>query len=321
MKNRSVSITGATGFVGWHLCEMFAAAGWGVRAIVRPGNRKAIPPGIQAIEAPLDRERLTVAFDTTDLVIHSAAVIRAPTERAFSIANVEGTRAVVDAANRVGARLVHLSSQAAIGPGTPQRPSREDDPPRPVNRYGRSKLESEAVVRDQCRGPWTILRPCAVYGPRDRGFLPLFRLARHGLAIAAAPLSTPFTFVFIEDLVRAIELAATDDRAVGETFFVGHPEPQRVEALMRALVGAAGRRFRPLRVPPLLIDLLALAGEASWKLGWQPTVDRGRLAELRAIGFVCAVDRIRERIGFEAAMPFHQGIEQTTRWYQEQKWL
>jgi nucleoside-diphosphate-sugar epimerase len=320
MKNRSVSITGATGFVGWHLCEKFAAAGWQVRAIVRPGNRKPLPPGIRAVEAPLDRERLSAAFAATHLVVHSAAAIRAPSERAFRIANVEGTRAVIDAANRAGARLVHLSSQAAIGPGTPQRPSREDDPPRPVNSYGRSKLESESVVRQECRGPWTILRPCAVYGPRDRGFLPLFRLARRGVVIAAAPLSTSFTFLFIDDLVRAIELAATDDRAVGETFFVGHPEPQPVEALMRALAEAYRRRFRLLRVPPVLIDLLAGAGEVSWKLGWQPTVDRGRLAELRAVGFVCSVERIRERIGFEAAMPFCEGIDRTARWYREEGW-
>ena len=83
--------------------------------------------------------------------------------------------------------------------------------------------------------PWTILRPCAVYGPRDRGFLPLFRLARRGLTLLATPPATRFTFMFIDDLVSAIVLAATDPRAAGETFFVGHPEPQRIEALMRAL--------------------------------------------------------------------------------------
>ena len=321
MKNRSVSITGATGFVGWHLCETFAAAGWEVRAIVRPGNRKALPPGIRVVEAPLDRERLAVAFDATDVVIHSAAVIRAPTERAFWIANVDGARAVVEAANRAGARLVHMSSQAAIGPGSPERPSREDDAPRPVNSYGRSKLASEAMVRTECRVPWTILRPCAVYGPRDRGFLPLFQLARRGVVIAAAPLATPFTFLFIEDLVRAIVLASTDDRAVGETFFVGHRDPQRVEVLVRTLVAAFGRRFRPLPVPSALIGMLAQAGEVCWKLGWQPTIDRGRLAELRAGGFVCSVDRIRDRIGFEAQMPFHDGIERTAQWYRQNHWI
>ena len=62
-----------------------------------------------------------------------------------------------------------------------------------------------------------------MYGPRDRGFLPLFRLARRGLTLLSTPPETSFTFIFIDDVVRAIVLAATDQRAAGETFFVGHP--------------------------------------------------------------------------------------------------
>ena len=68
------------------------------------------------------------------------------------------------------------------------------------------------------------------------------------------------------------------------------------------------------------MDLLAAAGDVAWKVGLRPTVDSGRLAELRAPGFVCSVDRIRDRIGFVAKMPLHEGIEQTARWYREKGW-
>ena len=68
--------------------------------------------------------------------------------------------------------------QAAGGQGTPAAPRRESDPPAPVNAYGRSKLASEAVVRDTPGLHWTILRPCAVYGPRDHGFLPTCAMSR-----------------------------------------------------------------------------------------------------------------------------------------------
>jgi nucleoside-diphosphate-sugar epimerase len=202
-----------------------------------------------------------------------------------------------------------------------ERPRREDDPPQPVNGYGRSKLASEAVIREGCRAPWTILRPCSVYGPRDHGFLPLFQLARRGLSLLAMPASTPFSFVFIDDLVRAVQAAATDPRAVGETFFVGHPEAQRVEALGRALAESFGRGYRPLRLPPVLVDAMAFAGEIGWKLGWQLTLDRGRLAEFRAAGFVGSTDRIRDRLGFVATMPLRDGIGQTARWYLENGWI
>lgn len=320
MKSRSVSITGATGFLGWHLCEAFGHAGWDVRAIVRPGNRKELPNGVRPVEAPLASARLASALASTDLVIHSAAVIRAPTAAAFHAVNVEGTHAVVTAANAVGARLVHISSQAAAGSGTPDRPRREGDLPHPVNAYGRSKLASETIVREIGETPWTILRPCAVYGPRDRGFLPLFRLARLGLTLLAVPPGTAFTFVFVKDLVQAVVLAATDARAVGETLFIGHPVPQPTDALLRAVAEAAGRRYRPLHIPPVLVTALASAGDMFWRVGGQPIIDSGRLAELRASGFVCSVDRIRDLLGFIAPTPLRDGIDQTMRWYRDHRW-
>src|SRR5262245_10335220 len=177
MTSRSVSITGATGFLGYHLAQAFQQNGWKVRASVRPGNVKPLPEGVAAVQAPLARAWLEQAFAGADLVVHAAAAVRAPSEAAFMAANVEGTRAVVEAANAVGARLLHISSLAAIGPAPAAAPAREDDAPHPVNGYGRSKLAAEEVVRAAARTPWTIVRPSAVYGPRDRGFLPVFRMA------------------------------------------------------------------------------------------------------------------------------------------------
>jgi nucleoside-diphosphate-sugar epimerase len=321
MKNGSVSITGATGFLGWHLCDAFRDAGWHVRAIVRAGNTKPLPEGVDSVEAPLAKAWLAAALEGSDLVVHCAAAIRAASETAFNAVNVEGTRLLVEATNGVGARLLHISSLAAVGPGTPERPSKEDDPPHPINAYGRSKLASEAVVRGTARTPWTIIRPSAVYGPRDRGFLPLYRLATRGLFVLAAPPALSFTLVYIDDLVRAILLAATDDRAVGRTLFVGHSEPQRTDTLLRAVAHAVGRPYRPRHVAPVFIQGLASLGDLAWKLGRRPPLDSDRLAEFRADGFVCSVDRARDVLGFSASMPLPEGTAQTYRWYRERGWL
>ena len=322
MTSRSVSVTGATGFLGWHLAGEFLRRGWTVRAVVRPGSVKPLPPGAEVAYAAIDDpESLKAAFAGSETIVHGAAVTRAPSERAFRAVNVEGTRAVVAAANATGSRLILISSLAAIGPGTPERPTHEDDRPRPLTPYGRSKLASEAVVRSDARVPWTILRPSAVYGPRDRLFLPLARIAARGWFPLVAKPATAFTLIYADDLARAVRMTAEDLRSVGEALFLGHPEPQTAWGILRQLAQAVGKPFRPLRVPPLVLRAVALAGEASWRLGLAPVVDVARLAELRAEGWVCAVDRARAAIEFMAETPLAEGLERTIRWYRDQQWI
>lgn len=313
-------MTGATGFVGWHLAEAFRLAGWRVRAVVRPGGTKPVPEGVERIEAALHARTLCAAVGASDVVLHSAGLTRAHNRSAFEF-NVSGTRAVIDTANVTGARLVLISSQAAMGAGTASRPSREDDVPRPLTPYGRSKLAGEAAVRAEARTPWTIIRPPTVYGPRDRQFLPLFRLAAHGIFLQVVPAAMAFTFLYVEDLARGVVLAAESERASGQTLFLGHPDPSSADDVLRGLAEAFGRRHRPWRVPDLALRAVAWGGELAWTFGEEPLLDRTRLTELRAEGFVCAVDRAREVLGFTAAVTLREGLERTAQWYRHQGWI
>ena len=276
MRSRSVSITGATGFLGWHLAEAFRDAGWVVRAIVRPGNTKPLPGGIDSMAAALgpgqkgqERRALARAVEGCDVLVHAAGLTRARRASAFEAVNVSGTRAIVDAVNAAGARLIAISSQAAIGSGSVARPSREDDAPRPLTPYGRSKLAAETVVRSCARVPWTIVRPSSVYGPRDRQFLPVFRFASRGLFLQATDPATPFTFIYIDDLTRGVVLAAGDEHAAGRTMFLGHPDPLTADELLKQLATVFGRRYRPRRVPRLALRAAALATPSS-----QPIISR-----------------------------------------------
>jgi nucleoside-diphosphate-sugar epimerase len=320
MKNCSVSITGATGFVGWHLAEAFRLAGWRVRAIVRPGGVKPAPDEVERVEAALHPKTLAAAIGESDVVVHAAGLTRALDESAFEF-NVSGTRAVVDAVNTTGARLVFISSQAAMGAGTISRPTREDDLPRPLTAYGRSKLAGEAVVRTDARTPWIIIRPTAAYGPRDRQFLPIFRLAARGIFLQVVPPATAFTFIYVDDLARGVVLAAEGERAWGQTLFLGHPDPLHADDLLRGLAGVFGRRYRPWRVPDLVLRAFAWGGQLAWKFGEEPLLDRARLTELGAEGFVCAVDRAREVLGVTAAVPLPDGLARTAQWYRNQGWV
>ncbi len=321
MRNRSASVTGATGFFGWHIAEALRRAGWRVRGLVRPGSAKPIPDGIERVEAPLAGELLRPALAGSDVVIHVAGIARSRSAHELMTVNVEGTRAVVDAANATGARLVLISSQAAAGPGTLLRPACEEDDERPLTAYGRSKLAGEMVLRERARVAWTILRPSAIYGPRDRQFLTLFRMAARGRLLLAAKPSTMFTLIEVADAARAVVLAAERDGAAGRTFFVGHPAPQNALTVLDELARIAGRTERPRRVPASLLTAAAVGGELAWRLGFVPLIDRARLAELRSEGWVCSVARARDELGFTASTPLPEGLSATWHWYRAAGWV
>ena len=321
MRSRSVSLTGATGFLGGHIAEACRRRGWKVRAIVRPGNRKLLPGDVYVREAPLtSATALMSAFDGCAAVVHTAGLVRARRGESFETVNVDGTRAVVEAANAAQTRLVHLSSLAAMGPGTADRPVREDDDPHPVNAYGHSKLAAEAVVRERTRVPWIILRPCAVYGPGDRGFLPLARLARRGLFPLATSASMPFSFVFVEDLAEAV-VSALDSAVSDDALFIAHARSHTAEALLRGLAHELTKSYRPWRVPHFLLSAIAVAGDLQWLTGRAPLLDSARLVELSAEGFVCDTRRAEDRLGFLASVDLPEGLTRTVRWYRERGWL
>jgi lysophospholipase L1-like esterase len=89
--------------------------------------------------------------------------------------------------------------------------------------------------------------------------------------------------------------------------------PPDVAVILVGANDATGLR-RPL-------DAAAALGELAWRIGRPPLLDRGRLAELQSGGFVCAVDRIRDGLGFVATIPIRDGIERTARAYRECGWL
>jgi dihydroflavonol-4-reductase len=322
---RVVAVTGASGFIGRHLCTHLAARGFEVRAIVRPSagtpRRHSPHPDVVVVPAALDPTTLADAFRNVEAVIHLAGVIAALREDEYWTVNVAGTRAVAEAARRARARLVHVSSLAAAGPAAPSSPRSEDDPPAPLTPYGRSKLESERAVAGFDGLNWIVLRPGVVYGPGDRAMLPLFRFAHRGFLPLVGRPGAAYTCIHVADVVRAIE-AAIDASVNREVIFVGHPVPVTARELLEGVRAAAGSRAVILRVPALVMRMGAAAGDLAGAVRGQPMLlNRSRYRELYADGFACRVDRLRDRLGVVAQIDLRDGLEQTAAWYKKEGWL
>jgi nucleoside-diphosphate-sugar epimerase len=316
--NRTVAVTGATGFIGRHVTADLIARGIGVRAIVRPGSKHDAPAGAAAIRAPLDAAALADAFAGADTVVHLAGVVSALEPRVYAAVNVEGTRAVARAAHAAGARLVHVSSLAAAGSASAASPRREDDPSSPRTPYGRSKLEGEQVVKDTPGLRWMILRPGVVYGPGDRALLPLFKFAERGLLPLVGRPDAAYTFVHVHDVVRTIA-AAIEAAAVAEILFVGHPHPVTARELLEAIRLVVGRPAAVIPVPQVVTRLAAAGCDLVARVVGRPLpLTRWRYVELSAEGFVCQVDRLRERLGIVAELGLRDGLADTAGWYRRE---
>jgi nucleoside-diphosphate-sugar epimerase len=248
-------------------------------------------------------------------------VVSALHEADYYVVNVDMTRAVAEAAQAVGARLVHVSSLAAAGPAPASAPRSELDPPRPITAYGRSKLEGERAVAGVAGLRWTVLRPGVVYGPGDRAMLPLFRLARFGYLPLIGRRSAAFTFINIADLVRAID-AAIETEADGEIIFAGHPQPVTTRDLLEAVRDAVGQPASIVPVPSAVTYAAAVAGDVAAALCRRSMpINRRRYQEVSAEGFVCRVHRLRDRLGVVAAVDLRSGLDLTGQWYRRQRWL
>jgi nucleoside-diphosphate-sugar epimerase len=217
--------------------------------------------------------------------------------------------------------MINISSLAAAGPASPRTPRSEDDPPAPINAYGRSKLAGERAIARVDGLRWTTLRPGVVYGPRDRALLPLFQMAARGVMPLVGRADAAYSFIHVHDLVRAIS-AAIDRPATGDTIFAAHPHPVTTREILERVRQAAGARAAIVRIPMTLTHAAAIAGDLAGMLRGKPVViNSRRYAELASEGFVCRVDRLRDRLGIVAEIGLQEGLADAYAWYRRQGWL
>ncbi len=235
----TLAITGGTGFVGGTLIELAIEAGHQVRALARRPQPER--NGVAWVEGALDRpgalDRLVAGAEA---VIHVAGVVNAPDRAGFAAGNIEGTRAIVAAAERAGVRrFVHVSSLAAREPH--------------LSVYGWSKAEAERIVEASALD-WAIVRPPAVYGPGDTEMRDLFRMARRGLAFLPPP--GKLSVIEVSDLARLLlALAGTSSNRRLIEADDGRPGGWTHDEFARAIGAAVGRRVLPMALPRPLMQL------------------------------------------------------------------
>ena len=321
-------VTGGSGFIGRNLLERLVAAGHQVRCLVRrPATN--MPPGVRVDLVSLDdpaQLQACPALDGADVVFHLAGVTRAVREREFDTGNLAPTANLLAslAARRARPRFVFASSQAAAGPASAvERPVTEADEPRPIEPYGRSKHAAERLIASYAdRLPTTILRPAAVFGPYDRDFLALFRMAERGIILYPGIASQWVSVVHVDDVVTGMLAAANAPQAVGRTYFLAAYAPMTWRAIGDAMAAAIQRPVRHLDIPAGLIGLAAVAGEWWGRLsGTVPLATRSKAALAGPRYWVCSGERAAGELGVRAKSSLPDAIAETYYWYCQHNWL
>ncbi len=323
---RTVFLTGGTGFVGSHVAEELKARGWHVRALVRSDPKWLTGLGVETVRGDLsDLHTLTAAASGADLVIHAAALTRAPTLDALREANVDGTLRLLDAcasAPERPARILIVSSLAAVGPSG-ARPLTETDPLHPISNYGRSKAEmEERVAAHPLAERVTIVRPPAVYGPREADIYTVIKTAARQrlFPIVGDPNARSLDLVFVRDLARGIVDVAASPEAAGETYFLGGAA-QSWGQIHRAVTASLGTSAAKVKVPAGIIAPIGAVVEGVGKLfGAYPPLNREKAREARE-AWVASSAKAHAAFGYAPEVPLAEGMRETVAWYRANGWL
>jgi len=323
--NSMVALTGATGFLGSHIADLLLERGYRIRASIRATSnlRWLADKEIETVQVPLTSSALLPELVAgAQAVIHCAGVTSSPDDEGYFRSNESTTQALLEAAADCGTcrTFLLISSLAAAGPAAPDDPHREDRPCRPVTAYGRSKLAAERRVLDR-QWPFrtVILRPPALYGPRDPEFLPLFKLAGLGWTARLGNNIAGLSLVDGRDAAAgAVALLETPETS--GPYFVDDGHVYDWHDLAAALGNAVGRTVRTFPVPvrPLQIAARLLGRRLADR---SVILNSDRLADMTAPGWVCSGEKLRRETGFRTRRNLQQGFLETFEFFRDSGWL
>jgi nucleoside-diphosphate-sugar epimerase len=283
----TVLVTGSDGFIGRHVVPYLAAQGYKVIAASRTALDFEAPNIVTArlpdLSGPFDWQPL---LQHCDAIVHLAGIAhRFADDDLYERVNRRATEALAHAAFRYDKHLVFVSSIAAQSGSFSDHELTEEDLPKPINAYGRSKLAAEEAVRESGVA-FTILRPVVIYGGGEKGnFAIIHKISRLPLPLPFGALTALRSVLSVRNFSSAVTMVLADPRARGETFIVSDPTPLTVSDVIARYRASRGKPPWLIPIPEKWLEFFfkAIGHSGLWQGIGRPLV--ARPAKLLALGW------------------------------------
>lgn len=324
-------VTGATGFIGSQLVDDLLKKGYKVRCTIRKTSnlRWLKDKPIELVEASLsDVNSLERAVEGVDYIYHIAGLTAAKSYQEFLKANRDGTLNLLKAVEKVNPkikRFLHCSSQTVSGPAESlNKPSTEDMPPNPISSYGKSKKAAEdEVLKFKDKFPITIVRPAAVYGPRDEDILGVFKTVKGGIGTLIGFSPKYVGLIHSYDLSIGMIQAAESENSISKIYFLSSEEFYTWQQILPLMKKAIGKNFFiPIKIPHcLVLSIAGISGFAGKFSKKPPILNYEKGVDFIQPFWVCSVENAKRDFGFSQTVSIEDGINLTAKWYKENNWL
>jgi len=322
-----IFVTGGTGFIGSHLVDfLLKFKNAQIYALTRNlSNPKWLRRRrIHLIEGTL--LSLPPLPSDLDYVFHLAGVSKAIDSKKYYTVNQDGTASLfhkLSSETPCPKKVIFLSSLAAVGPCCKGKAVTEIKSPFCVTPYGKSKrLGEKEALKYKEKFTVIISRVGPVFGPRDRDFLPYFRLINKGLFPSLDSKSGLMSVCYVKDLVRALYLCMIKDIKSGEIFHIADPTPYSWDEFGKVV--AKILRKKPIKINPpyLFLRILTWLSELNSKFTQNPTMlNQDKLIEMNQEGWITDTSKAKQELGFETEYSLEEAIKETIQWYKKKSWL
>ena len=322
-------ITGATGFVGSHLADSLLAKGYDVYCLTRKTSNLQWLKGknVHLVEGDLfSNDVLADTIKDMDYIFHVAGVVKSKDKAGFEKGNYLATKNLLELTLKFRPNIkkfVHISSGAVCGPNPDDKPMDENYIPQPKTTYGVTKKMAEDEAKKFSKDfPVAIVRPPAVFGPRDTEIFIYFKTFAGGLNSVIGFGEKYLSLIYVEDLVDGIILAAEKDTVSGSIYFICSDKEYNWNQIGDITSRILKKKAIKICVPHFIVYTVgAIAQFFSMFSKKAATLNLEKCFDITRKKWVFSNAKAKQELGFKEKYTLEESFAKTVAWYKEMKWL